>query len=87
MKSVIKTKINKVHLAFNQQVRELKGTGDMKFLTEFAKRCHKNGKTMQINENTLQVSTTRTTYLYSCFPNYIRQINTTTDARAYFKIS
>ena len=87
MKSIIKTKINKVHLPFNQQITELKGNGDMNFLKEFAKHCHKKGEVMQINENTLQVSTKKNSYLYSCFTNYIRQINTTTDTRSYFKIS
>lgn len=87
MKSVIKTKINKVHLPFNQQIRELKGTGDMSFLKELVEASHKKAETMQIDDNTLEVCTKRNYYRYSCFPNYIRQINTTTDTRSYFKIS
>lgn len=87
MKSIIKTKCNRVPLAFKKQITELKGMGDINFLTEFVKDCHKNADIMQIDENTLQVSTKRISYLYSCFPNYIRQINRNTDSRIFFKIS
>jgi len=87
MKSVILSKINKVHLPFKDQITGLKGNGDMNFLKEFVNHCHKNASIMQINDNTLQVATKKNYYLYSCFTNYIRQINTITDVRTYFKIS
>jgi hypothetical protein len=61
--------------------------GDMDFLTAFVNDCHKTADIMQIDANTLQVSTKRISYLYSCFPNYIRQINRNTDVRRFFKIS
>ncbi len=81
MKSVIKT-----NLSFSQQLTELKGNGDVDFLIEFIKHCHKNADYIQIDVNTFQVTNKRKHYIYTCYATYIMQINQRTNARTFFKI-
>jgi len=87
MKSVIKTNINQVQLAFKQEITELKGNSDMNFLKQFVEHCHKNAQYWEFDSNTIEVGTKKNYYLYSCFSNYIRKINKTTGERTFFKIS
>lgn len=88
MKSVILTKISKSsHMPVAKQINELKGNGDMNFLKEFVKHCHKKADITPEGENSLLVCTKRGYYRYTCYPNYIKQINRANDAVAYFKIS
>ena len=87
MKSVILTKIKKVQLSFKDQITELRENGELNFLKEFVQHCHKNGRFLQVDENTIEVSTKNNNYRYSCFPNYIRKINRTTEERSFYKIS
>lgn len=87
MKSVLATKLTRTQMAFKDQVTHCKGDGDMDFLKQFVEDYHKNAEFHPKDANSIEVYTTRSSYLYTCFPKYIRQINLENNERAFFKIS
>jgi len=87
MPSVIKTKINTEVLPFNRQIRYCHGKGDLTFLREFVKHCHNNPSITEEGDHSLRVQTARNSYVYICYPEYIKKINLTNDERTFYKIT
>lgn len=73
MKSVILTKVNRVNLNFAQEI-EARGrtSNDMVFLEKFVRHCHPGkGTEVVIGEDYVMVYTTKGTYSYTIYRDYI----------------
>lgn len=90
MKSTILTKVNTTVLAFKDQVTELKGEGDFKFLKEFVNLLHGKQKEteIQIQEGkVIDVFTTKKAYMYKIYPKYIMRCDISNGKKTFYKIS
>jgi hypothetical protein len=86
MPSVILTKINTVQLRFADQISAFQRTGDMAFLHQFVNYMHKNADVIP-DISTIEACTSKGSYLYRIYPEYIVRTDLNTQSKKTYKIS